>query len=210
MIQIMEIIRLTDDTHRQTIQKTLDVLARGGIVLYPTDTLYGLAVDAHNPSALARLRLLKGRETKKPISIVAPSVQALDTYVHWNDIARGLAERHLPGALTLVLPATAQVPEELQLIGQVGVRVPADTFSLALASAFGRAFTATSANRSGMKTSETVEEILAQFGPRISEIDLVIDAGERAGGAGSTVVTFREGVPYILREGLISRTELGL
>lgn len=206
----MEIIRLTDDSHRQTITKTLNVLARGGIVLYPTDTLYGLAVDAHNPSALARLRLLKGRETKKPISIVVPSVEALDSYVHWNDTARVLAERHLPGALTLVLPAKAQVPAELQLIGQVGVRVPADAFSLTLAQAFGRAFTATSANLSGISTADSVDGILAQFGPRISEIDLVIDAGVRAGGVGSTVVTFKDSVPYILREGLISRTELGL
>ncbi len=205
----MEIIRLSDELMRDALLRARDILARGGIVLYPTDTLYGLAVDAHNPIALSRLRALKGRETKKPISIVAHSVEALDAYVTWNETARALAERHLPGALTLVLPARAGVPEGVQLIGQVGVRVPDDSFSQALATLFGGVFTATSANRSGEQTATQVDAILRQFGPRISEIDLVIDDGERAGGAGSTVVTFRDGKPYILREGLISRDELG-
>ncbi len=205
----MEIIRLTEERMREAIERARDVLARGGIVLYPTDTLYGLAVDAHNPSALTRLRLLKGRETKKPVSIVAHSVEALDAYVTWNEIAKELANRHLPGALTLVLPARSGVPENVQLIGQVGVRVPNDVFSRALATVYGGVFTATSANRSGETTPATVHEILMQFGPRITEIDLVIDDGERSGGIGSTVVTFRDGKPYMLREGLISKDELG-
>lgn len=205
----MEIIRLSDELMREALERARDVLARGGIVLYPTDTLYGLAVDAHNSSALARLRALKGRETKKPISIIAHSVEALDAYVTWNEIAKDLAARHLPGALTLVLPARSSVPEEVQLIGQVGVRVPNDVFSRALATIFGGVFTATSANRSGEQTGTHIDQILMQFGPRISEIDLVIDAGERAGGMGSTVVTFRDGKPYILREGLLSKEELG-
>jgi L-threonylcarbamoyladenylate synthase len=205
----MEIIRLREERMRSALERARDVLARGGIVLYPTDTLYGLAVDAHNPGALARLRLLKGRETKKPISIVAHSVEALDAYVTWNDIARDLAARHLPGALTLVLPAQPSVPEEVQLIGQVGVRVPQDVFSRALATIYGGVFTATSANRSGETTQGTVHDILMQFGPRITEIDLVIDDGERAGGIGSTVVTFRDGTPYVVREGVISREQLG-
>lgn len=205
----MEIIRLTEERMRSALERARDVLARGGIVLYPTDTLYGLAVDAHNPGALARLRLLKGRETKKPISIVAHSVEALDAYVTWNDIARDLAARHLPGGLTLVLPARPAVPLDVQLIGQVGVRVPEDVFSRALATIYGGVFTATSANRSGETTQGTVNDILTQFGPRITEIDLVIDDGERAGGIGSTVVTFRNGTPYVVREGVISREQLG-
>ena len=206
----MEIIRLSDETMKSALLQSRDVLARGGIVLYPTDTLYGLAVDAGNPTALARLRTLKGRETKKPISIVAKSVEALDSYVSWNPIARALAEKHLPGALTLVLPAREIVPNDIQLIGAVGVRVPDDVFSRALATLYGGIFTATSANRSGLATERTPHDILMQFGSRIVDIDLVIDAGERAGGIGSTVVTFRDGTPYIQREGLISREELGI
>lgn len=205
----MEIIRLTEDTLRQATTRAVDILARGGIVLYPTDTLYGLAVDAFNPTALARLRALKGRETKKPVSIVVHSVDALDDYVVWNGLARELAEKHLPGALTLVLPAKRDVPQEIQLVGYVGVRVPNDPFSLRLAQSFGRAFTATSANLSGLETKKTAHDILSQFGPSITEIDLVIDAGEIPGGVGSTVVTFREGKPYVLREGRISRENLG-
>lgn len=206
----MEIIRLSPSTMRGAVERARDVLARGGIVLYPTDTLYGLAVDVHNPSALARLRLLKGRETKKPISIVVSSVDALDDYIVWNETAKALAQMHLPGPLTLVLTAKPHIPKEIQLIGQIGVRVPDDMFSESLARETATAFTATSANRSGMSTGPTIHEILMQFGPRISEIDLVIDDGERAGGVGSTVVTFKENKPYILREGLISRADLGI
>lgn len=205
----MEIIRLSEETKKAALLRATDILARGGIVLYPTDTLYGLAVDAFNPSALARLRALKGRETKKPVSIVLHSIDALDDYVVWNGRARELAEKHLPGALTLVLPAKNDVPSEIQLVGYVGVRVPDDAFSLLLAESFGRAFTATSANLSGLTTKKTAHGILAQFGPRMEEIDLVIDAGEIVGGVGSTVVTFREGNPYVLREGRISREHLG-
>jgi L-threonylcarbamoyladenylate synthase len=183
---------------------------RGGIVLYPTDTLYGLAVDATNPKALARLRALKGRETKKPISMVVATVEAMSDHIEWNDTARKLAHSHLPGPLTLVLPARPHVLPDLQLLGMVGIRVPEDAFALALSQTFGRPYTATSANRSGQVTQTTTKEILRQFGSLIHEIDLVIDAGERSGGKASTVVTFKGTTPYILREGVLSKEDLGL
>jgi len=204
----MQVIRLHPDTFEAAVRAAVDVLQRGGIVLYPTDTLYGLAVDAHNPEALARLRALKGRETKKPISVVAADVEDLSTYVVMNEIAQRLADKHLPGALTLVLPAHASMPKEIALVGNVGVRVPDHLFSRALARAFGRAYTATSANRSGHRTPPTVELILQGFGPAVSEIDLVIDGGALEGGTGSTVVTVRNDSVYVLREGAIAREDL--
>lgn len=206
----MKILRLKDASLREAVLETAGMLARGGIVLFPTDTLYGLAVDAHNPVALARLRALKGRETKKPISVILSSVDSIGEYVEYGPSARKLAERHLPGALTLVLPATRNAPADVQLLGTLGVRVPEHQFSLMLAQEFGRAYTATSANRSGFPTRNSVEHILQDFGPAISEIDLVVDDGELAAGIGSTVVTVRDGTVLVLREGKISREELGL
>ena len=206
----MQIITLSDSNQREAVAKTVEVLKRGGIVIYPTDTLYGLAVDATNSKALARLRNLKGREKKKPISIILPNVEAIADYVEWNTPAKKIANRFLPGPLTLVLPARPHVLAELQLLGMVGVRVPKDTFALALAKAFGKPYTATSANRSGLPTPATPHAILAQFGSLVDEIDLVIDAGERRGGTGSTVVTFRDNNPYIVREGILSKEMLGL
>lgn len=206
----MQIISLNDSNRREAVAKTVEVLKRGGIVMYPTDTLYGLAVDATNSKALASLRELKGREKKKPISILLPTVEALADYIEWNPVARKLADKFLPGPLTLVLPARKHVLPELQLLGMVGVRVPRDSFAHDVAVAFKKPYTATSANRSGLPTPSTVEAILAQFGSLIHELDLVIDDGPRGAGKGSTVVTFKDEKAYLLREGTLSRSELGL
>jgi L-threonylcarbamoyladenylate synthase len=204
----MEIFRITGDNSEQVLKDAAKVLAKGGIVLYPTDTLYGLAVDALNPLALGTLRALKGREKKKPISIIVPEVAHIEQHAHLHDEARTLAERHLPGALTLVLPGKAHLPEELLLNGQIGVRVPNDPIALGLVRALGRPITATSANRSGLRTPTTPDAVLGQFGKDIERIDVVLDAGPREGSLASTVVTFIDGVPYIIREGAISRSDL--
>ncbi len=185
------------------------MLRAGGIVLFPTDTLYGLAVDALNEEALARLKVLKGREKKKPVSVIVPSLADMEEHVLLPPEARRIAEAHLPGALTLVLPARAHVPESVTLNGALGVRIPDDPFALALARAFAGPFTATSANKAGHVTPISAMDVITHFGPDAIGIDLIIDDGERAGGNPSTVVTFVDGVPYIIREGVLSRETLG-
>lgn len=186
-------------------KKAAQVLKNGGIVLFPTDTLYGLAVDVTNPKVLQRLRDLKGREKKKPISVIVSGVDSISAYAQMNDTAQRLAECFLPGALTLVLPATSKIPQEVTLNGSIGIRVPDDAFCLALARAFGKPYTATSANKSGCETPATVSEVIAQFGHAAREIALAIDDGDRKGKTPSTVVTTVDGVPYVLREGAIPR-----
>jgi L-threonylcarbamoyladenylate synthase len=205
----MEIIRLTEEGLESAVSRAVSVLKRGGVVLFPTDTLYGLAVDALNTSAIATLKRLKARHTKKPISVVVPHHTALEEYAHVNELARSLAERHLPGALTLVLPASGKVPDDILLNGTLGLRMPNDPFSLALAEALGTPYTATSANMSGLPTPPGVEEILSQFGPQVRHIDLVIDAGPRVSGQPSTVVAIVDDQVYVLREGAIGRDQLG-
>lgn len=205
----MEIIRIEDDPV-PAARRAAEVLAQGGIVLYPTDTLYGLAVDALNKKAVANLRALKGRERRKPVSIVVRDHKSIDDHAVLHEQGRGMAERHLPGALTLVLPARPHLADDLTLNGTIGVRIPRDPFVEALAYRYQNPFTATSANRSGLPTPSRIEDILRQFGIDIMHIDLVIDDGERAGGTPSTVVTFIDGVPHVLRDGAISREELGI
>ncbi|MDP3402902.1 MAG: L-threonylcarbamoyladenylate synthase, partial [bacterium] len=170
----------------------------------------GLAADATNPKALALLRELKGREKKKPISVIVPDIASIERYAITNDASRLLAERFLPGALTLVLSAKNTIPEELLLNGAIGIRIPDDPFCLALACAFGKLYTATSANKSGRETPATVREVLMQFGHQVNDIALAIDDGDRNGRKPSTVVTTVDGVPYVLREGAISKESLGL
>lgn len=209
-IQPMEILRLREVSIERAAQKAAQTLKKGGLVLFPTDTIYGLAADATNPKALAKLRELKGREKKKPISIVVPDIASIATYAVMNEAAASLAERFLPGALTLVMQATRNIPEELQLNGAIGIRIPDDPFCLALARAFGKPYTATSANKSGRETPASVRDVLMQFGHEVNDIALAIDDGDRNGKKPSTVVTTVDGVPYVLREGAISKMSLGL
>lgn len=206
----MEIVRLQECGIGAAVQKATAVLSSGGIVLYPTDTLYGLAADATNPAALATLRALKGRETKKPIFVVIPDIGSIGTYAVLNEAGKELARRFLPGPLTLVAQATDALPKELTLAGGIGIRIPDDAFCSALAQAFGKPFTATSANRSGQETRATVHDIICQFGHLAEEIALAIDDGDRKGGRGSTVVTVMSGTPHILREGAIPGEALSL
>ncbi len=205
----MEIIKIDDIGVDAAAAKAAGVIAKGGIVVYPTDTLYGLGVNALNLEALERLRELKGRDKKKPIAILVSSVEDIERHTVLTPEAKALAEKYLPGALTLVVPAKEHVPAELMLNGNIGVRVPADEFAYALASMSEHPVTATSANLAGHQTAETVPEILMHFGPKIAHIDLFVDGGQRRSEPPSTVVAYIDGVPRILREGAISREELG-
>lgn len=179
------------------------VLEQGGVVLYPTDTLYGLAADWTNAEAVRKLYAVKARDVHKPVSIVVLNIAAIETLVVLTPQARALAERFLPGALTLVAPGQGSGE-------RIGVRIPDDEFCKELSQTFGKPFTATSANISGEPACTTVDAILAQFGARASGIDLVIDDGERGSSMPSTVVSFMTDMPEIVREGAIPKEKLGL
>lgn len=204
----MEILRLSETSVEDAAKKAAKILAKGGLILFPTDTLYGIAADATNPKALAKLRELKGREKKKPISVIVPDTASIERYAVLNDASRMLANRFLPGALTLVLRAKDTIPNELLLNGAIGLRIPDDPFCLALARAFGKPYTATSANKSGRETPGTIREVLMQFGRDVNDIALAIDDGDRHDKKPSTVVMTVDGVPYVLREGAIPSREI--
>jgi L-threonylcarbamoyladenylate synthase len=206
----MERISIAEVGVGAAAQSAAAVLAEGGIILYPTDTLYGLGVDVANESARAKLYALKKREVGKSLLIMLASLANAHKYVELTPRARELAEHFWPGALTLVLNAKETVPKEATLQGTIGVRVPNDAFCLALAKVFGKPITSTSANIAGEKSACTIEEILAQFGSAAEHISLVIDGGGRGSAVPSTIVSFASGAPEVLREGALSRTQLGL
>ncbi len=206
----MEIIRLTESNLEEAAKKAAAVLKKGGIVAYPTDTVYGLGVSVGNPAAIERLRELKGRERKKPVSVIVEDVHHIKECGTLTPLAEKFAAAHLPGALTLVVPANAHMPDSLTMNGAIGVRIPAEPFCLALAKAYGAPYTTTSANKAGMGTPRNVEALMEHFGLRLSEIDLIVDGGERPGASPSTVVSCVGDTPYVLREGALSRAALGL
>lgn len=206
----MEILKLQEVGVKKAVEKAVAVLKKGGIIIYPTDTLYGLGVDARNADAITRLKELKGRESKKPISVIVSDITHMAKCGVMNESAKILAAKFLPGPLTLVLPAHPSMPTEIQLNGALGIRIPKDEFCSTLAHAYQHPITTTSANVSGLPTKRTVQDIIWHFGPSIAHIELVIDAGELRDSAPSTVVRCTDDTPYVLREGAIPSSALGI
>ena len=126
-----------------------------------------------------------------------------------NAIAEQFAASHLPGPLTLVMRAK-KMPADIMLNGTIGIRIPNDAFCIALGHAFGHPYTTTSANRAGSSVPETVDELMRHFGRELHKIALIVDGGPRHGGTPSTVVSCVGETPYVLREGRLTKQELGL
>jgi L-threonylcarbamoyladenylate synthase len=174
------------------------------IILYPTDTVYGLGVDATDADAVRALKALKSRSDGQPISIIVADIAMAERYAEVTPLARKLADKFLPGKLTIVLMAK-NLPDEITAgTGTVGVRIPAHPAPLALVRELGKPITATSANVSGMTTMNTPTEILKQFGEKAAAITRVIDGGALPESLPSTVVDARGEAVAILREGAIA------
>ncbi len=179
-----------------------EALRRGEVVAYPTETFYGLGVNALDELALARLRALKGR-AEKAISILVSDVDMLGLVCKTpSPLARRLMARHWPGALTLVLPARPGLPAPLVQEGCVAVRVSSHPTAQALVAAFGAPVTTTSANRAGEPPATTPEAVEEVFEGRCR----VLHAGPTPGGAASTVARIRGSKLEILRQGAIQPT----
>lgn len=177
------------------------VLRRGGIVAYPTDTLYGLAVDPRSPTAIARLFAVKGRSAGHAIPLIASSIDEAARVGRLTDRARRLADAFWPGPLTLVLTSTGEVGQGIPAEdGTVAVRVPDHPAARALAGALDGCVTATSANRSGSPPVASADEVRAAFG---AAIDYVFDAGTSPGGPPSTIADVRDDAPRLVRAGAI-------
>ncbi len=175
------------------------------MILYPTETTYALGVSSFDSSELKKLYQLKGRDAKKAVSWLVRNLDDIERYAVMSPVARKIAERFLPGPLTLVLPWK----EGLQMREcTIGFRISSDPLAENLIHRFmeeyGAPLTATSANLSGVKTESSPEEILKQFGMEASMITEIIDGGVR-NGTSSTVVQVEGSVVEILRVGAISK-----
>ena len=173
---------------------------KGGLVAFPTESFYGLGADALDPAAVARVFEVKGRPDDKPLLVLVDSIaMAADLAAAIPDGARALMARHWPGALTLVLRASARVPAGLTGgTGTVGVRLPGHAVARALVVAAARPVTAPSANPSAAPPPRTAEDVRGYFDGRV---ELILDGGTTAGGAGSTVADCTVWPPRILRQG---------
>jgi len=198
--------RLSSDIKRQ-VEAAISILRQGGVVAFPTDTVYGLGAWSNLQEAVARVYQLKGRPQNMPLPLLlADTLQLSEVACPVSPVAWRLAYKFLPGALTIVLPKSESVPDFITAGGTtVAVRVPAHPVPVALIRGLGSPIVGTSANLSGKPSCLTADEVYSQFGDRI---DLVIDGGRCPGGSESTIVDVTGDVPVVLREAAVSTERL--
>ena len=185
------------------IQTAVRVLKEGGVVAFPTETFYGLAVDPRNEQAVERVFRLKGRQSGMAIPLIASdSDQAETAGGQFTILAKTVADKFWPGPVALVVDAVPGLaPALLGRDGTVAVRVSSNTVASALTRAFEYTITATSANLSSCVAATTAEEVLSVFG---AELGLILDGGVTTGGLASTIVDARGEEISLVREGVVS------
>ncbi len=191
----------------EAIARAAEIVRRGGLVAFPTETVYGLGADARDPSALARIFAVKGRPANHPLIVHLESAESIDDWAaDVPELARTLATRFWPGPLTLILHRARGVPDAVTG-GQdtVGLRVPSHDVALALIRASGRAIAAPSANRFGRVSPTTAEHVREDLG---DDVELILDGGPCSVGVESTIVDLSGEVAAILRPGGLSREAL--
>ncbi|MFQ5479224.1 MAG: L-threonylcarbamoyladenylate synthase [Candidatus Binatia bacterium] len=186
------------------VELAAEVLRRGGIVVYPTETVYGLGADASSPKAMASFFRIKGREIGRGVSVLVSGLAMASSYLRDEPPAdaRALAEAFWPGPLTLVLPASdALVSSLCGETGGLGLRCSSDPVACELLSMFGKPISASSANTSGGTPARSVGEAKTYFG---AEVGFYLDGGPRPQGQASTVVEFLGDRAYLRRAGAVT------
>ena len=191
----------------EQIARAVEILRGGGLVAIPTETVYGLAADATNESAVRRLFEVKGRPATNPVIAHVLNADSARRYAaQWPEAADKLARAFWPGPLTLVIPKSqAIVPEVTAGLTTVGLRSPDHSLTLELLRAFDGALAAPSANRSNRVSPTTAEHVRQELG---SAVDLVLDGGPCQVGIESTVLDLTRQPPAILRPGAVTRDEI--
>jgi len=197
----LRILRATKDN----IVLASQTVKKGGLVVYPTDTVYGLGCDPFNMEAVTRVFKVKG-ERDKPLPILASDVESVKKIAFLSETARKIAAKFWPGPLTLVVPKKTIFPDIVTCnLDSVGVRIPQHNVALRLISLSNGLLVGTSANKTGEKPPCTAQEAAEKLG---EGVDVILDGGPALLGAPSTVVDLTQEKPKILREGSISLEEL--
>lgn len=193
---------------RKAIKRAAEVIRSGGIIVYPTDTIYGFGADVKNPFAMDRLFELKDRDQSKPVSIMIDSLSQAEEIVGiLNESERNVFRKLFPGKTTLIFKVRKKMSiKRMAHLHKIGFRIPDNPICTLLVKEMGGAITTTSVNKSGKAAMKSAEEILASFG---SEVDLILDAGPLARSKGSTVLDCATMPPTILRQGDLTADKIG-
>jgi L-threonylcarbamoyladenylate synthase len=192
-------IRIADASDPEAILKAADIIRKGGLVAFPTETVYGLGANAENEAAVARIFEVKQRPRIDPLIVHVADIESAFRYGTFSDAALPLMERFWPGPLTLVAGRTNLIPPIVTAgLDTVAIRVPAHPAALALIRAAGCAIAAPSANPFGYVSPTEAGHVAEQLG---DAVDLILDGGSSAVGVESTIVSFEASDPVILRAG---------
>ena len=203
---MQKIVSVFNDQIDRDIEEAVKFLKAGGVVVFPTDTLYGLGADVFSVSALERVFAIKGRALDFALPVLVSCWEQVKLVARPTEVGGRLADRFWPGPLTLVLPKLDQLPE-LVTGGRdtVAVRVPDHSVPMALAQQLGGPVTGTSANLSGGPDLLTLETLEAQLGDRV---DYIIRTGPVPKGTPSTVVDVTDETPRLVRQGSLPFPEI--
>lgn len=216
----MIIIDYQKKNHNQIINACVHALRQGKVVAYPTDTSYGLAVDATSLEAVKQLYKIKERGFNKPVHVIVPSARYAKKIAVWNRIAEKLSRKFWPGKITLVLPVgkglEPSLQRQMQMLsarsGFAGLRYPNNQIALDLAKCLKRPITATSANPSahlsGGFDSYSAQDVISQFKNKKYQPDIIINAGKLPRRKPSTVVKIDGDKIQILRKGPVSEKQI--
>ena len=184
------------------IEKAVEIIQKGGIIAYPTETFYGLGTNALNAKAVERLFKIKKRPYTKPIPILIPHLDWLKKLtLSIPPLAEKLIARYWPGPLTIVFAATDLLPKNLTAsTGKIAIRISSHPLAQGLVEALDLPLTATSANLSQMPPPTCPDELHAEIK---AEVDAILDGGKTKGGLASTIIDVTVNPPQILREGVI-------
>ena len=197
----MRILKAT----RNNILTASRIVRKGGLVVYPTETVYGLGCDPFNIEAVKRIFKVKG-ERRKPLPILASSVKHVEKIAFISQEGEKIAKEFWPGPLTLVFPKKLILPDIVTCnLDSVGVRIPKHDVALKLIDLSNGLLVGTSANKTGEKPPRTVQEAIQQLK---EEVDVILDGGRTSLGRPSTVADLTSKKPRILREGPISLKEI--
>ena len=201
----MQILKMDPKAISAAVQTLLD----GGLVVFPCETVYGIACDSLNLKAVEKLNVYKQRPYGKPYAIMCSSQKMAEEYVILNKTARDLYKRFLPGPVTVVSSGKHKVTEGIESEnGTLGVRIPDYPFMIKLIEKFGRPIVATSANASYQKRPYKISDVLENVSSKQKKlIDLIIDAGELPHNEPSTVIDTTMDDPVILRQGGVKLKE---
>ena len=201
----MKVFRV-ETAQEETYTEVVSLLRNGGVIGFPTDTAYGLGADPFNKAAVDRVFQIKGRPETKPILLLVDSIRMAEAAIQPSDLFNRVAQKFWPGPLTVISPAAESLPENVTAgTRTIGLRWPIAPFATNLVGRFGKPITATSANRSGLPSAVTADEVRRQLG---ATLDALIDGGSLPSASGSTLLDISVDPPLIIREGPVTYESL--